>query len=252
MSSSGRNNNPFDSSVTFDSKVPNATHIHDVPLFDHVPIKLSYKEANYYAWNTYFNLLFREYNLTDHVDGSANLLVMGRNANWTTINATHIRWFVLIVLPDIFHTVVRDGDDAYMMWTKINGLFIDNKLQHIVFLQQEFSGCRQNDLFINAYCLWLKTLCDEHNDIDFKIGDEILLSTLTAGLNEDFANAASNLTLMVDPTFECAVAYLHLEERRMKHAHNHAVHTALALGLSRGSPAPSSPASAPQPRPPAP
>ena len=42
-----------------------------------------------------------------------------------------------------------------------------------------------------------------------------MLSTLTAGLNEDFGNAASNLTLLPQPTFQRVVAYLKLEERRM-------------------------------------
>ena len=31
--------------------------------------------------------------------------------------------------------------------------------------------------------------------------DDLLLSTLTVGLNEDFGNAASNLTLMPEPSF---------------------------------------------------
>ena len=70
------------------------------------------------------------------------------------------------------------------MWTKINNLFTDNKLQRLVFLQQEFFGCHQNDSTIDAFCLRLKTLSDELNDVGFKVGDELLLSTLTAGLNE--------------------------------------------------------------------
>jgi hypothetical protein len=44
------------------------------------------------------------------------------------------------------------------------------------------------------------------------MGDKLLLSTLTAGLSEDLGNAASNLILMTNPTFERAVSYLRLEE----------------------------------------
>ena len=62
------------------------------------------------------------------------------------------------------------------------------------------------------------------------MGDELLLSTLIAGLNEDLGNAASNLTLMANPTYERAVAYLRLEERRLKHLRSRAVHTAFAAG----------------------
>ena len=85
------------------------------------------------------------------------------------------------------------------MWTKINRLFTDNKLQRIVFLQQEFFGTPQNDQTLDAYCLRLKAISDELQDLGFKIGDEILLSTLTAGLHEDLGNAASNLTSCPSP-----------------------------------------------------
>ncbi|KAK1664395.1 hypothetical protein QYE76_052554 [Lolium multiflorum] len=56
---------------------------------------------------------------------------------------------------------------------------------------------------------------------------KLLLSTLTADLNEDLGNAASNLTLMTNPTFERAVDYLRLEERRLNGVRTRAVHTAL-------------------------
>ena len=45
----------------------------------------------------------------------------------------------------------------------------------------------------------LKTFVDELCDIGAKVDDDLLLSMLTAGLNEDFGNAASNLTLMPEP-----------------------------------------------------
>ncbi|XP_071685263.1 uncharacterized protein [Lolium perenne] len=170
--------------------------------------------ANYLAWKTYFYLLFREYNLRDHIDGTADLLAC--DADWLAIDATIIRWLFLTVSPDIFKTVVREGDDARTVWGKINGLFTNNKLQHVVFLQQEFFGTPQGDQTLDAYCLRLKAISDELQDLGFRIGDELLLSTLTAGLNEDLGNAASNLTLMTNPTFERAVDYLRLEERRLK------------------------------------
>ena len=214
-SSSSHPSNPFDTSDGSVPAEPRAANIRNIHLFDHIPIILSHASANYYAWKTYFNLLFPEYNLRDHVDGLANFFAGTHDANWLAIDATLIRWFFVTVSLDMFHTVVRDGDDAYTVWTKINGLFTDNKLQQIVFLQQEFFGCHQNDSTIDTYCLRLKTLSDALNDVGFKVGDELLLSTLTAGLNEDFGNAASNLTLMANPTYERAVAYLRLEEQRM-------------------------------------
>ncbi|XP_071685281.1 uncharacterized protein [Lolium perenne] len=239
--------NPF-----ADSSIPDPGQLRAINITDHVPVKLSTTAANYLAWKTYFYLLFREYNLRDHIDGTADLLAC--DSDWLAIDATFIRWLFLTVSPDIFQTVVREGDDARTVWGKINGLFTNNKLQHVVFLQQEFFGTPQGDQALDAYCLRLKAISDELQDLGFRIGDELLLSTLTAGLNEDLGNAASNLTLMTNPTFERAVDYLRLEERRLKGVRTRAVHTALwASGnsvLPHGGRAPPAPTPAPpQPAP---
>ncbi|XP_020150561.1 uncharacterized protein [Aegilops tauschii subsp. strangulata] len=165
-----------------------------------------------------------------------------------SIDATLIWWLFLTISPIIFHTFLHDGDGAYTSWTKINGLFTDNKLQRIIFLQQEFFGCHQNDSTIDAYCLRLKTLSSELNNVGFKVGHELLLSMHTVGLNEDFGNAAFDLTPMANPTCERVVAYLRLEERWMKNVCTRTAHTALSAGLSHD--APTSPP--PVPCPPAP
>ena len=82
----------------------------------------------------------------------------------------------------------------------------------------------------------LKRLADELRDIGAKVSDELMLSTLTAGLNKDFGNVASNLSLLPNPTFQSVTAYLRLEERRMKKVKARVHHTALAAGTSRGQP----------------
>ena len=215
-----------------------------------MPIKLSHTSANFFAWKTYFGLLFREYDLLDHIDGTVDLLAMPHDPDWSTIDATITRWFFQTVSPDIFHTVVRDGDTAREVWQKITGLFTDNKLQRITFLQQEFFGLHQNDLSLDAFCLRLKTLSDELRDLEFPITDALLLSTLTAGLGEDLSHAASNLTLLTTPTYEQAVAYLRNEERRLRHLRARAANTAFTAGISNGVPASST--TAPPPRAPAP
>nr|XP_051207018.1 uncharacterized protein LOC127322100 [Lolium perenne] len=209
MSSVSNTSNPFaSSSPSSDLPIPNPAHLRAVPITDHIPVKLSLTEPNYHAWKTYYFLLFREYNLRDHVDGTADLL--SRDTDWMAIDATIIRWLFLTVSPDIVKTVVREGDDA----------------------RTEFFGTPQGDQPLDAYCLSLKAISDELQDLRFRIGDELLLSTLTAGLNEDLGNAASNLTLKTNPTFERAVDYLKLEERRLKGVRASAIHSALAAGIA--------------------
>ena len=97
----------------------------------------------------------------------------------------------------------------------------------------------------------LKRLCDELCDIGEKVSDDLLLSTLIVGLNKEFTHAAANLKLIPNPTFPKVVAYLCLEERRMKKMRARAVHTTLAAGTWRDT-APQQPSAPfpPQPVPP--
>ena len=68
---------------------------------------------------------------------------------------------------------------------------------------------------VDDYYMRLKKLVDELRDLGEKVSDELLLSMLIAGLNDDFGNAASNIPLITNPTFPKIVAYLKLEEQRM-------------------------------------
>ena len=90
-SASSGPSNPFDSSYGTEPEEPLAADIRNIHLIDHIPIILSHTSANYYAWKTYFNLLFREYNLRDHVDGLSNFFADNHDANWLSIDATLIR-----------------------------------------------------------------------------------------------------------------------------------------------------------------
>ncbi|XP_073360411.1 uncharacterized protein [Aegilops tauschii subsp. strangulata] len=227
--------------------------IRDINVHARVPVVLDASNSTYFTWKTYFTLLFRENNLVDHVDRTVDSRAMVDDAEWTAIDATIIRWFFTTISKDLVHTVVSAGDDARALWVKLNGLFTDNKLQHRVFLQQEFFDCHQDEQSIDDYCRRLKTLADELRDIGAKVDDDLLLRTLTAGLNEDFGNAASNLTFMPEPSFPKFVAYLRLEERRMKGVKKRVQHHAFAAGTSRGAPPPTAPpAPRQQPPPPAP
>jgi hypothetical protein len=221
---------------------PDPAVIRDINIRNRVPVTLDATTASYHPWKTYFSLLFREENLLDHVDGSTDSRVMAADPEWTSIDATLIRWFFTTISRDLFHTVVADGDDAAAVWIKLNGFFTDNKLQRRVFLQQEFFDCHQDD----------KKLADDLRDIGSRIDNDLLLSTLTANLNEDFGNAAGNLTLMADPSFPKFVSYLKLEERRMKGVKKRAQHQALAAGTTRSAPptAPAAPRPPSQPAPP--
>nr|XP_020152372.1 uncharacterized protein LOC109744818 [Aegilops tauschii subsp. strangulata] len=219
-SSSSIVSNPFAGS--------DVTLVRDLNIHVCVLVVLDQSTASYSAWKRYFSLVFREYLLHGHVDGTVDSSLMIHGEEWMILDATIIRWFYLTISSDLFHTVVDDDDDAYAVWTKLNGLFIDNKLQRKVLLHGEFYRCQQLDSSIHDFCMRLKKLADELRDLE----------------ETDFGNAASNLTLIPGPTFAKVVAYLKLEERQMKMARTRATHAALVAD-TRGGQAPPPPRPAP-------
>jgi hypothetical protein len=119
-SSHSRSSNPFTG--------PSIAIIRDVPIAERVPVNLTHTAANFFPWKTYFGLIFHEYDLLDHVDDTIDLLAMPHDLDWLAVDATIIRWFFQTVSNKIFRTVVKDGDSVRTVWTKITGLFTDNKL----------------------------------------------------------------------------------------------------------------------------
>ncbi|XP_073367974.1 uncharacterized protein [Aegilops tauschii subsp. strangulata] len=212
--SSGSSNS---SNLFANANPPDVNDIRNLNIYERVPVHLSQMDSSYYAWKTYFSLVFREYHLLDHVDGSIDSSLVPDFHDWSPL------------------TPCSSGGSSSPS------------------RQQEFFGCHQGNSSVDDYCRRLKTLADELRDIGANIDDDLLLSTLTAGLNKDFRNAAVNLTLIPEPSFAKFVAYLRLEERRMKQVKARAIHTALTAGTTRGGPPspPVAPATPPQQRHPA-
>ena len=83
MTSSGSSSyNPFAG--------PDPADIRDINIHDRVPVVLDATDATYFAWKTYFSLLFRENNLVDHVDGSVDSRAMVGNSEWTDTSPTYL------------------------------------------------------------------------------------------------------------------------------------------------------------------
>ena len=83
---------------------PTIVDVYDHNINEHFPIYLDQSSSSYYVWKTYFNLVFREYYLAKHIDGSVDASLMKGNAEWMVINPTLIRWFYITIskgpLPD--------------------------------------------------------------------------------------------------------------------------------------------------------
>ena len=91
---------------------PDVALVRDLNIFERVPVILDQSTASYSAWRRYFSLVFREYLLHGHVDGTVDSRLMVNDEDWMILDATIIRWFYLTVSKDLFYTVVDDDDDA--------------------------------------------------------------------------------------------------------------------------------------------
>ena len=65
--------------------------VRDLDIFARVPVILDYATSTHDAWKTYFSLVFCEYHLIDHVDGSVDSDLMFADDDWLTIDATVTR-----------------------------------------------------------------------------------------------------------------------------------------------------------------
>ena len=76
---------------------PDMALIRDLNIADRVPVILDQTTASYSSWKRYFSLVFREFLLHSHVDGSVDSRLMVNDEEWMIIDATIIRWFYLTI-----------------------------------------------------------------------------------------------------------------------------------------------------------
>ena len=61
---------------------PDVTLVRDLNIHERVPVKLDHTTASYSAWKRYFSLVFREYLLHGHVDGTVDSALMINDEEW--------------------------------------------------------------------------------------------------------------------------------------------------------------------------
>nr|XP_020190871.1 uncharacterized protein LOC109776623 [Aegilops tauschii subsp. strangulata] len=192
---------------SFSGAMFTSDRLNELHIKDHVPVILDLDSPSYNTWRTYFALMFRSYRLIEHVDGSVDFRDMKDDDEWLAVDACIVKWLFLTISGGLFNKVNARDSSAYAMWTRLCHLFLDNQLQHRVFLQGEFFTMQQNDLSIDEYCTRLKVLADELHNVGMTIDDSVLLTNLLRGLHPDLGQSAANLSL-VTPTYAKAVTYL--------------------------------------------
>jgi hypothetical protein len=89
------------------------------------------------------------------------------------------------------------------------GLFLDNNLQHTVYVQQEFHSLFQGDMSIFEYYAPLKRLADMLYDSGTAASDPALVINMLRGLYNKLSQAIAMLSTMTPlPTFLYTRSYL--------------------------------------------
>jgi hypothetical protein len=78
-------------------------------------------------------------------------------------------WIYTTVSKGVFDLIYKPNVSAFTIWTDIEGLFRDNKMQHAVLLEAEYRSEVQGDLSISDHCTKLKKLADNLHNINHLI-----------------------------------------------------------------------------------
>jgi hypothetical protein len=89
-------------------------------------------------------------------------------------------WLHTTVSKSVFNTIYEPRTSAFTIWNDIEGLFRDNELQRMVYLEANFHTLQQGELSITNYCARLKTLTDSLRDLSHPIFEPSKCSTCCA------------------------------------------------------------------------
>ncbi|XP_062227363.1 uncharacterized protein LOC133925451 [Phragmites australis] len=132
------------SSPSSDSQVPQAVLPPDVSIIQivnictHVLVTLDLTEFNYTQWHIIFESVFRKFGLAT-------------------------------ISHEILNIILQPKLMALKIWTRIEGLFLDNQLNRTVYLEAAYQNLYQGELTITQYCSKLKMLADSLRDVGHPI-----------------------------------------------------------------------------------
>lgn len=72
----------------------------------HVPATLDFNESNYKKWSTFFELTFSKFSLSDHINGTADVLFHISDAEWLQIDDCIKPWIYTMVITNVRNTML--------------------------------------------------------------------------------------------------------------------------------------------------
>lgn len=168
--------------------------IHHVNIRTHVPVTLDYGDSNLKIWSAFFEAVFRKFGIIDHVDGTIDAQAMWHDTDWLQIDQCIMSWLYTTGTSELIKTIVIERPMAYMIWSAICGLFLDNADQRTVYALQEFHSLFQSDLTITTYFSRLKQLADLLHDVGHQVSEPSMVLNALRGLSSKFSNAIAHIT----------------------------------------------------------
>ncbi|XP_010233327.1 uncharacterized protein LOC104583223 [Brachypodium distachyon] len=220
-----------------------AASLQHIRIKEHVLTALDLKRNNYGRWSTLFMKVIGRNGLEDHLVAGADHKL--EDAEWMKVDLTIVSWLYTTISEEILDIILAPHDPAFVVWTKLSSLFLDNMMTQAVYMEEEFRSLQQGHLSVTDYCSRLKVLADGLRDVGIQVSDQSMLFNMLRGLNPSLGHAISVLTMQQPlPSFMRAHSYLLLEEHRQEQAVRR--QAAAAFFVDRfGAPAPASPQGSP-------
>jgi len=110
-SSSVHSSNPF--AFPSPGAPPSAATIAVLNIHGHVPVTLDMDEANFRQWRTLFELTFKKFALTSHIDGSLDAVLMQHDPEWLQIDACIVSWLYSTISKPLMFLRLRRLDQHH-------------------------------------------------------------------------------------------------------------------------------------------
>ncbi|XP_071685048.1 uncharacterized protein [Lolium perenne] len=208
--------NPANSSAGFFSI--SSLHAQAVGLSSikgHVPVELALDTGVHRQWRTFFRAALRKYALLDHIDTAAP---SDPTPEWTLLDSTVVSSLYGSVSLGLLDAVMKPGDDpiSVELWTSINGLFTDHKINRQLHLSTELDGL----------------------DMGAPVDDAKLVIQCLNGLPEQYDPAADLISLMPGMNFDKCRSLLELQDMKKKNRRSRSGDTALYSATPNPNPNP--------------
>lgn len=155
-----------------------------------MPLTLGYGDSNFKIWSVFFDAVLCKFGLLDHVDGSVDAQSMWHDHERLQVDQCIVSWLYLTVTSDLMKMVVVEQPSAFLLWSAIRGLFLDNSNQRAVYTLQEFHSLFQGNLSINR----LKNLGDLMRDVGHAVSEPSKVLNALDGLSSKFSHTIPILT----------------------------------------------------------